>query len=203
MSNRMSVLSRRLRSFAIFFSFATLASFLLGMILTSDAGMTFTSNAERNEARFFLAGLGLLCFFAAFFLWLARGFAWAMVPEKPAEEKKFVEAKEMVPEKLAEKKKSVPEKAMASEKAAEEYAPQEYRPVLIEEYKPIQEYKPIPEEYKPIQYEPLKENVEETKPAEEKAIDPEKPAEGKKRGKWWKKAEEEKVVYTITGRRIN
>ena len=97
MSNRMSVLSRRLRSFAIFFSFATLASFLVGMILTSDAGMIFTSNAARNEAKFFFAGVASLCFFAAFFLWLARGFAWAMVPEKPVEEKKSVEAKAVVP----------------------------------------------------------------------------------------------------------
>jgi hypothetical protein len=205
MSNRMSVLSRRLRSFAICFSFAALASFLVGMILTSDAGMTFTSNAARNEAKLFFAGFGALCFFAAFFLWLARGFAWAMVPEKPVEEKRFVEAKAVAPEKAVEEKKSVfvQEKVMASEKAAEEYAPQEYRPIQIEEYKPIQEYKP-PQEYEPIQeFQPVQENVVEKKPAEEKAVAPEKPAEEKKRAKWWKKPKEEEAVYTITGRRIN
>ena len=101
---------------------------------------------------------------------------------------------------------------MASEKAAEEYAPREYRPIQIEEYKPIQEYRPI-QEYKPIQYEPLRENLEGKKPAEEKAVAPEKPAEEqavapekpveeKKRAKWWKKPKEEEAVYTITGTRI-
>ena len=199
MNNRMSVLSRRLRSFAIFFSFVTLASLLVGMILTSDAGITFASNTARNEARLFFAGFGSLCFFAAFFLWLARGFAWAMVPEKPVEEKRFVEAKAVAPEKSV----FVQEKVMASEKAAEEYAPQEYRPIQIEEYQPIQEYKP-PQEYEPIrEFQPVQENVVEKKPAEEKAVAPEKPAEKKKRAKWWKKPKEEEAVYTITGRRIN
>ena len=216
MSNRMSVLSRRLRSFAFGFSFATFASFLVGMIANSGMVVTITTG---REAAFFFVGLGSLFFFATLLFWLAYGFAWAMVPEKPAEEKRYVQVKAVVPEKpaeekryvqvkavvpevAAEEKRSVQEMAVASEKAVEEYAPQEYRPIHIEEYKPIQEYKPIEEDYKPIQYEPLKENVEGEQPAE-KAVAPEKPEEEKKRAKWWKKPKEEEAVYTITGKRIN
>src|SRR5215469_11639140 len=115
MSNRMGVLSRRLRLFAFGFSFATFASFLVGMISTS--GMIPTGNITGREIAFFFAGLGSLCFFAALLLWMAYGFAWAMVPVKPAEERQPVQ-----------------ERALASGKAAEEYKP-------LQEYKPLRESK--------------------------------------------------------------
>ena len=83
MSNRMSVLSRRLGLFAGGFSFATIAFFSIGLYVT-------TPNTK-GEVEFLFAGLVLVCLFASFFLWLAHGFAWAMIPEKPAEAKKPAE----------------------------------------------------------------------------------------------------------------
>src|SRR6202021_441464 len=83
MSNRMIVLSRRLGRFAGGFSFATVAFFSIG--LYADAN-------TKGQIVFLFAGLFLVCLFASFFLWLAHGFAWAMIPEKPAEEKKPEEA---------------------------------------------------------------------------------------------------------------
>ena len=83
MSNRMSVLSRRLGRFAVGFSFATFAFFLIGL---------FAAANTKGQVVFFFAGLVSVCLFASFFLWLAHGFAWAMIPEKPAVEKKPAEA---------------------------------------------------------------------------------------------------------------
>ena len=87
MSNRMSVLSRRLQRFAVGFSFATFAFFLIGLFAA----------AKHSEAQvvFFLAGLVSVCLFATFFLWLAHGFAWAMIPEEPAEAMKPSEASKL------------------------------------------------------------------------------------------------------------
>jgi hypothetical protein len=174
MSNRMSVLSRRLRSFAIFFSFATVASFVVGMILTSSVGMIFSSDAARNKAVFSFAALVSVCFFAAFFLWLARGFAWAMVPTKePVEEKEIAEERWLAPEKLVAEREASEEKKLAAGKTQ------------VPENEPVQE-KPTEE----------KKLVWEEKPTEEKKLVwEEKPLEEKP-------ASEEGAVYTITGRRI-
>ena len=173
MSNRMSVLSRRLRSFAIFFSFATVASFVVGMILTSSIGMIFSSDAARNKAVFFFAALVSLCFFAAFFLWLARGFAWAMVPKEPVEEKETAEGRWLAREKpVVEREASEEKKLAAGKKQVPENEPVQEKPK--EEKKLVWEEKPTEE----------KKLVWENKPSEEKP------------------ASEEGAVYTITGRRI-
>ena len=83
MSNRMSALSRRLERFAVGFSVATFSFFLVGLFASANA---------KGQLLFFCAGLSSACLFASFFLWLAHGFAWAMIPEKPAAEKKPAEA---------------------------------------------------------------------------------------------------------------
>src|ERR1700729_3099258 len=83
MSNRMSVLSRRLERFAVGFSVATFSFFLVGLFASANA---------KGQLVFFCAGLFSACLFATFFLWLAHGFAWAMIPEKPAAAKKPAEA---------------------------------------------------------------------------------------------------------------
>ena len=82
MSNRMSVLSRRLERFAVGFSVATFSFFLVGLFASANA---------KGQLLFFCAGLSSACLFASFFLWLAHGFAWAMIPEKPAEAMKSTE----------------------------------------------------------------------------------------------------------------
>ena len=83
MKNRMSILSRRLERFAVGFSVATFSFFLIGLFASANA---------KGQLLFFCAGLSSACLFASFFLWLAHGFAWAMIPEKPAAEKKPAEA---------------------------------------------------------------------------------------------------------------
>ena len=83
MSNRMSVLSRRLEHFAVGFAVATFSFFLVGLFASANA---------KGQLVLFCAGLSSACLFASFFLWLAHGFAWAMIPEKPAAEKKPAEA---------------------------------------------------------------------------------------------------------------
>ena len=83
MSNRMRVLSRRLGRLAGGFSFATVACFSIGLYAAANT---------KGQVVFLFAGLVLVCLFASFFLWLAHGFAWAMIPEKPAEAKKPAEA---------------------------------------------------------------------------------------------------------------
>ncbi len=83
MSNRMSVLSLRLRRFAGGFSFATVAFFSIGLYAAANT---------KGQVVFLFAGLVLVCLFGSLFLWLAHGFAWAMIPEKPVEEKKTAEA---------------------------------------------------------------------------------------------------------------
>src|SRR5689334_7610414 len=89
MSNRMSVLSRRLERFAVGFSVAAFSFFLIGL---------FANASAKGQLLLICAGLVSVCLFAAFFLWLAHGFAWAMVPEKsaamrPAEEIRPAESK--------------------------------------------------------------------------------------------------------------
>ena len=107
MSNRMSVLSRRLGRYAGGFSFATVAFFAIGL---------YADGNTKGHVVFLFAGLFLVCLFASFFLWLAHGFAWAMIPDKPAEEKKPAEAlKPAEAMKAAEEKKPVEEKVRAPE----------------------------------------------------------------------------------------
>src|SRR5271156_3163984 len=119
MSNRMRVLSRRLGRFAVGFSFAALAFFFIGL---------FAAVKTERQAVFFFAGLVSVCLFASFFLWLAHGFAWAMIPEEPVGAKKpaeaFKSAEAMEPAealkpaevlKPAEEKKPVEEKVSAPE----------------------------------------------------------------------------------------
>ena len=89
MSNRMSVLSRRFERFAVGLTIATFGFFLIGLYAAAN---------NKGQVVFFFAGLVSVCLFASFFLWLAHGFAWAMIPEgpvvakKPAEELKPAEA---------------------------------------------------------------------------------------------------------------
>ena len=85
MSNRMSLLSRRLQRFAIGLSFATFAFFSIGLFAAAKH--------SEGQVVFFLAGLVSVCLFATLFLWLAHGFAWAMIPEEPAEAMKHAEVK--------------------------------------------------------------------------------------------------------------
>src|ERR1700735_4598393 len=83
MSNRMSLLSRRLGRFAGGFSIATVAFFSIGLYAAANT---------KGQVGFLFAGLVLVCLFASFFLWLAHGFVWGMMLEKPAVEKKPAEA---------------------------------------------------------------------------------------------------------------
>jgi hypothetical protein len=104
MSNRMSVLSRRLERLAVGFSFATFAFFLIGL---------FAAAKTEGQVVFLFAGLASVCLFATFFLWLAHGFAWAMIPEeplvakKPAEALKAAEEKVIAPEDPADAKYTI------------------------------------------------------------------------------------------------
>jgi hypothetical protein len=176
MSNRMSVLSRRLGRFAGGFSFATVAFFSIGLYAAA--------NTKGQIVVFLFVGLVSVCLFASFFLWLAHGFAWAMIPEKPAEAKKPVEA-------------LTPAEAL---KPADALKPAETkRPA--EAMKPAEALKPA-ETMKPA--EPVK-PAEAMKPAEEK-----KPAEATRPAEAMKAAEEKVIVsedppdakYTITGKRV-
>ena len=124
MSDRMSVLSRRLGRFAVGFSFATVA-FLIGLFVAAKTG---------GQVVFFLAGLVSVCLLATFFLWLAPRFAWAMIPEEPVVAKRPAEAmKPLVAEKPAEAMKPAEAKRPAeTTKAAEEKKPAEEKVIAPE-----------------------------------------------------------------------
>jgi cytoskeletal protein RodZ len=181
-SNRMIVLSRRLGRFAGGFSFATVAFFSIGLYEAANT---------KGQVVFLFAGLFFVCLFASFVLWVAHGFAWAMIPEKPPEAKKPEEALK-------------PAYAM---KPAEELRPAEVmRPA--EAMRPTEVMKAA-EEMKPTE---VMKAAEEMKPAEPmKAAEPMKPAEPAMKAAEEKKTAEEKVIvsedppdaiYTITGRRV-
>ena len=138
----MSVLSRRLGRFAGGFSFATVAFFSIGLYAAANT---------KGQVVFLFAGLVLVCLFASFFLWLAHGFAWAMIPEKPAEAMKPAEVL-----KPAETMK--PAETLKS--AAAMKAPEEKKPA--EALKPAEAMRP----------------AEAMKPAEEKVIAPEEDPPG-------------------------
>ena len=118
MSNRMSVLSRRLERYAVGFSIAAFAFFGIGL---------YVSSKPEGQLVFLFAGLVLVCLFASFFLWLSHGFAWAMIPEKPQEAKKPAEA--LKPEEVLKPEEAVkptePMKPAEAMKAAEEKKPEE------------------------------------------------------------------------------
>jgi hypothetical protein len=119
MNNRMGVLSRRLGRFAGGFTVATFACFLLGLFATAN---------NKEQLVLIAAGLASVCLFAAFFLWLAHGFAWALIPERPSEVKRPAEAlRPAEPLKPAEPMKSAEVK----------------RP--IEALKPVEPVKPVEE----------------------------------------------------------
>ena len=149
MSNRMSVLSRRLERFAVIFSIATFASFL---------GAFFASAKADGQLVYLCAGLAAVCLLAAFFLWVAHGFAWALIPVEPVVARKPAEAL----------------KPTAAMKPTEEMRHGEtIKPA--EEKKPAETKGPA-EEKKPVE---TMKAVEERKPAEEKAIAEEDPADAK------------------------
>jgi hypothetical protein len=150
MSNRMSVLSRRLGRFAGGFSFATIAFFSIGLYVT-------TANTK-GEVEFLFAGLVLVCLFASFFLWLAHGFAWAMIPEKPAEAKK--PAEELKP--------------VDALKPAETMRPAE----VMKPAPPMKAAEPI-KPTEPVKPAEEKRPAEVMKPAEEKVIVSEDPPDAK------------------------
>lgn len=166
MSNRMSVLSRRLGRFAICFSVVTFCFLVVALYAHAN---------NKDQAMFFVAILTSECFFATFFLWLAHGFAWAMIPDNPARAKNSAEL--IAPEESAEVTK--PEALIPAEafkrtevtNSAEVMAPEESAEVAK------------PEALRPA--EALK-RTEVMKPAEEKAITP----------------QDSPAKYTITGRRI-
>jgi hypothetical protein len=175
MNNRMSVLSRRLGRFAACFSAITFSFLLLGLYANAN---------NQSQTVLFAACLASVCFFASFFLWLAHGFAWAMIPEKTAGTKKPAES-------IAPAESGVPAEALRSAEAwkpIEGMRPAEaMKPIegmrSAEAWKPIQSMKSA-EAMKPIE---SKRPAEPVKPAEEKVIAPEDLANAK---------------YTITGRRI-
>jgi len=171
----MIVLSRRLGRFAGGFSFATVAFFSIGLYAAANT---------KGQVVFLFAGLVLVCLFASFFLWLAHGFAWAMIPDKPAEGMRPGEA--MRPAEVMR-----PAEAM---KPAEVMKP-------AEALKPTEELKPA-EAKKP---------AEVMRPSEVmKAAEPMKPAEPAMKAAEEMKPAEKVIVsedppdakYTITGRRV-
>jgi len=166
----MSVLSRRLQRFAVGFSFATFAFFLIGLFA-----------AVKTEGRivFFFAGLVSVCLFSTFFLWLAHGFAWAMIPEEPTEAKEAVVAKKLA-EALKPAEAMKPADAM---KPAEAIKPAEaMKPAEVK--RPAEAMKPA-EAMRPAE---AMKAAEEKKPADENVIAPKDPPGAK---------------YSITGRRIS
>jgi cytoskeletal protein RodZ len=176
MSNRMSVLSRRLQRFAVGFSFATFAFFLIGL---------FAAVKTEGQIVFLFAGLVSVCLFATLFLWLAHGFAWAMIPEEPTEAKEAVVAKKPAEAlKPAEAMNPAEAKKPAEVmKAAEAKRPAEAMKAA-EEIKPAEAMKPA-EVKRPAE---AMKAAEEKKPAEEKVVAPKDPPGAK---------------YSITGRRIS
>ena len=135
MSNRMSVLSRRLEHFAVGFAVATFSFFLVGLFASANA---------KGQLVLFCAGLSSACLFASFFLWLAHGFAWAMIPEKPAEAMKPAET--MKPAEVLKPAETL--KSAAAMNAREEEKPAEaLKPA--EAMRPAEEKVIAPEEDPP------------------------------------------------------
>jgi hypothetical protein len=145
MSNRMAVLSDRLRHFAVIFSFLPLFIFAAALMF-------------RPDYEHILVGLAVSCLFFGGVCWLAHGFAWAMVPKEPAEVKQpVVDRKPAEVMKPAEAVKPVEViKPVEATKPAETTRASEVM-------KPAEAMKKPAEEIRPA----------EIKPAEEKTIIPE------------------------------
>ena len=140
MNNRMGVLSRRLGRFAVVFSVATFFFFLIGL---------FASATAKGQLVFVCAGLFSACLFATFFLWLAHGFAWAMIPEKPAAAKKPAEELKSIEEmRPAEQMRSAEQMRPAEALKSAEAKPAEEK-VPAEVMKPLEVMKPVEEEVDP------------------------------------------------------
>jgi len=132
----------------------------------------------KGQVVFLFAGLVLVCLFASFFLWLAHGFAWAMIPEKPAEAMRPAETLKPA-DALKPAEAMRPAEAI---KAAEPMKPAE--PVKpAEAMRPAEEKKPA----EAIRSAEAKRPAEVMKAAEEKVIVSEDPPDAK---------------YTITGKRV-
>ena len=183
MSHRISLLSRRLQRFAIGLSFATFAFFSIGLFAAA--------RHFEGQVVFFLAGLVSVCLFATILLWLAHGFAWAMIPEEPAEVMKPSEALNLSEAMRPSEAKRPAETLKPAEamKAAEVKRPAEaikpapaVRPA--EAMKAAEAMKPA----EPLKAAETKRPVEEKKPAEETVIAQKDPPGTR---------------YTITGRRIS
>jgi hypothetical protein len=177
MSHRISLLSRRLQRFAIGLSFATFAFFSIGWFAAAKH--------SEGQVVFLLAGLVSVCLFATILLWLAHGFAWAMIPEEPAEAMKPSEALNLSEAMKAAETKRPAEAVKPAEamKAAETKRPAEAMKAA-ETKRPAEAVKPA-EAMRPAE---AMKAVEEKRPAEEKVIAPKEPPGAR---------------YTITGRRIS
>jgi hypothetical protein len=161
MSNRMSILSRRLERFAVAFSVVTFACFLVGLYAAAN---------HEGQMLYLSAGLGSVCLFAAFFLWVAHGFAWAMIPEKPAEVKRPADAlrlaeemKPLEPLPPLEALKPAEEKRAAEAMKAVEAKKPSHALWPAEEMKPLEPLPPL-EVLKPLE---VIKPAEETEPAED------------------------------------
>lgn len=177
MTNRMSVLSRRLQRFAVGFSFATLAFFAIGLFAAAKH--------SQGQVVFFLAGLVCVCLVATILLWMAHGFAWAMIPEEPAEAMKLSEALNLSEAMRPSETKRPAEASKPAEamKAAETKRPAEaVKPAEVK--RPAEAMKPAAA----IRPAEAMNAAEVKRPAEEKVIAQKDPPGAK---------------YTITGRRIS
>jgi hypothetical protein len=142
MSNRMAVLSDRLRNYAVIFSFLPIFLFAAALMF-------------RPDYEFILVGLAASFLFFGGVCWLAHGFAWAMVPQDsgkttvPAVERKPVEAMNHTETvKPVETSKPVEAiRAMEVVKPAEPTKPAEA--IKPAEIKPAEEETIIPEEDPP------------------------------------------------------
>jgi hypothetical protein len=167
--HRMRVLSRRLKFWAFFFSMLTAIPLVFTVLATVAGGIT--------ERSLLLAAPALLSLFIAGVLWLAYGFAWAMVPEGAPREKENL----------------LPSASPTAEK--ETRPPSLSPPVEKEDRSPLLSLH-IERENRPlVALPPLETEEKEIRP-----LPPSPPAEEKKEKK---KKKEEEPMYTITGRRIN
>jgi hypothetical protein len=194
--HRMRVLSRRLKSWAFFFSMVAAIPLVFAVLTTITDGIT--------EHSLLLAAAALLCLFAAGVLWLVYGFAWAMVPEEAPREKEvrpplvsLSEEKEDRSPLLSppvEREDRSPILSLHIEK--ENRPPLPSPPVEKEDRSPLLSLHLEKENRPPLPSPPLEKEEKEIRPSP-----PSPPAEEKKEKK--KKEKEEEPIYTITGRRIN
>jgi hypothetical protein len=182
--HRMRVLSRRLKSWAFFFSLLAAIPLVFVVLAAITEGI--------NERSLFLAAAVLLCLLVAGVLWLAYGFAWAMVPamnpeEAPREEENWLPSPSATPE----KENRPPHLSPPAEK--EDRSPLLSLHIERENRPPLSSSPVEKEDRTPL----LSPHIEK----ENRLPPPSPPEEEKKEKK--KKQKEEEPIYTITGRRIN